>query len=212
MPIRRTYRWRHHRFQIWTAKTNPSISIIFISYCARISLLFDKISFVKEISISIFVIMCQVSLNLVYIPSLFENANPSGIFPFAPSAWSLSFEVGISFAYGPFLYRASKWSLNIIILLAITIVIVLAAKFGSLDMGWGRDTITGGVARTVASFVFGVTIYHQRSYLTLRFLTGPASTVVAVATLICIVWLLMTVPRSQYVIQILVVYFIFPFF
>lgn len=85
-------------------------------------------------------------------------ATPWGFteFPFAPSAWSLSFEFWFGIVYALLLPRLSTTVLALLAFAALCVLFNEAFGYGSIDMGFNRATALGGAARFWFSFTLGV--------------------------------------------------------
>ncbi|WP_299365035.1 acyltransferase [uncultured Paracoccus sp.] len=88
-------------------------------------------------------------------------------FPFAPSAWSLSFEFWFTIIYAAIVPKLSTRALSGIAIIAFALLSQQANLVGSIDMGYDRRTLVGGVARFWFSFTLGV-IIHRLGHLILQ--------------------------------------------
>ncbi|MCK5920256.1 MAG: acyltransferase, partial [Methylococcales bacterium] len=77
-------------------------------------------------------------------------------YPFAPSAWSLSFELWFNIAYAALVMRLSTRNLVAVAVVAFVLMAHQAYAHDSIDMGWGMDTMLGGAARFWFSFSVGI--------------------------------------------------------
>lgn len=82
-------------------------------------------------------------------------------FPFAPSAWSLSFELWFTIIYAATMPKLSTRALSGIAIIAFALLWQQAYAVGSIDMGFDRRTLVGGGARFWFSFTLGVIIYRS---------------------------------------------------
>lgn len=82
-------------------------------------------------------------------------------YPFAPSAWSLSFEFWYNILYALLAVRLGTRALLAIIAISLAVLLHQAGQWGTLDMGWSTSTALGGSARFWFSFSIGVVIFRH---------------------------------------------------
>ncbi len=81
-------------------------------------------------------------------------------FPFAPSAWSLSFEFWYNIVYALIVIRCGLTALGVLAAVSLAVLVQQALAFGSIDMGWNIATMIGGSARFWFSFTLGVILFR----------------------------------------------------
>jgi peptidoglycan/LPS O-acetylase OafA/YrhL len=81
-------------------------------------------------------------------------------FPFAPSAWSLSFEFWFNLFYALVVIRCGMVALCVLAAISLAVLVQQAMVFGSIDMGWNIATMIGGSARFWFSFTVGVILFR----------------------------------------------------
>lgn len=83
-------------------------------------------------------------------------------YPFAPSAWSLSFEFWYNILYALLAIRLGTKVLLGVSAISLAILIHQALQWGSIDMGWSIATMPGGSARFWFSFSVGILIFRHQ--------------------------------------------------
>lgn len=93
------------------------------------------------------------------VPSGFDA---NSIFPLDNPAWSLSLEVAVNIVFCVWLVRLSDRRLAQVCVVSAIAVAVVAASFGSLDVGWKPANFIGGPVRCVFSFTLGLLMAKRR--------------------------------------------------
>ena len=93
---------------------------------------------------------------LLILPAVGAEGWGFGVFPFAPSAWSLALEFWFNVVYAMLVVGLGTRALWGLALAALALLCHQAWAFGSLDLGWGVSTLLGGSARFWFSFTLGV--------------------------------------------------------
>lgn len=101
-----------------------------------------------------------LSSNILFIPVVVDNLVPTGMFPFAPSSWSLATEVIASILFALFLVRAGGRLLGACIVLFGLVFCVFVAEHRIFDLGWGIANFIPGIFRTLFEFSFGIALYR----------------------------------------------------
>jgi peptidoglycan/LPS O-acetylase OafA/YrhL len=104
-------------------------------------------------------------LNLLFLPAPPIESLGSGMFPFAPAAWSLAFEMWGCVAYALIIPRLGTRGVAALSLTGLVALAILAFGFGTTDMGWGLGNLWGGGARFVFSFLLGVILFRTAGHL-----------------------------------------------
>jgi peptidoglycan/LPS O-acetylase OafA/YrhL len=102
-----------------------------------------------------------VRAGVVMVPAFGAEAWGFGQFPFAPSAWSLSFEFWFSILFAATLIHARSAVLLAVAAGAFAVLVAEAFRTGSVDMGWWHTNLGGGVARFWLSFLIGVLVWRH---------------------------------------------------
>lgn len=146
------------------------------------------------------------AINAFFVPNPEWITEPAGIFPFAPSTWSLSTEMIVSIIYGSVLYRPSFRWLVVAFALTTAAFVAAALSIGNMDLGWGWPNFGYGVLRTLSLFSFGVLLFRcrDRGFRPSNLLAG----VLLVATTL----MLVVVPKQHTVMNLLIAYSLFPLF
>jgi peptidoglycan/LPS O-acetylase OafA/YrhL len=97
---------------------------------------------------------------LLMLPSPMTSTWGFTPFPFAPSAWSLSFEFWFNLVYAAVVIRFRVAALFILAAVSLAVLVQQAIAFGSIDMGWNIATMIGGSARFWFSFTLGVILFR----------------------------------------------------
>lgn len=138
----------------------------------------------------------------LFVPSP-DPAVPSGMFPFAPSAWSLSLELLVNLVYGALLFRLRTAWLAVFTAVGSALLLIAAVGAGGFDLGWGWSTLPAGLARTAASFGAGLLIWRLKG-------EGPRSALPVQAVLLAIVLALALVPNADLLTGGLMIGLLFP--
>ncbi|WP_375403944.1 acyltransferase family protein [uncultured Sphingomonas sp.] len=109
---------------------------------------------------SIIVLTYYLSLNLNFVPMPVDVAPLGGMFPFAPSSWSLSTEMLASIVFGTVLFRAPMRFLVAIAVVATVCFLGAAFRSGAFDLGWSFQSFGAGILRTLSEVVVGVVLYR----------------------------------------------------
>jgi peptidoglycan/LPS O-acetylase OafA/YrhL len=118
--------------------------------------------------------------NLFFIPIMTKTMVPQGMFPFAPTSWSLSTEVLASIMFGLVLARArTRLLLGIIVVFGGLFFAYVAALRG-FDLGWGISNFVPGIFRTLFEFTIGIVLYRVSSYSSRKRLLHPAILLAAI--------------------------------
>ena len=125
-------------------------------------------------------LMSILSRNLFFLPVTAGNLVPSGIYPLAPSGWSLATEVVASILYGVLLARASTRLLIGFAVAFGAVFLADVAAFGSYDLGWGVQNFVPGIFRTLFEFTTGILLYRMSSYSSAKRWLSPAVLLAAV--------------------------------
>jgi peptidoglycan/LPS O-acetylase OafA/YrhL len=104
-------------------------------------------------------------LNLVMLPTPFLKG---ALFPFNPPAWSLLMEIAVNLAYAAGLYRLSRRTSPVLVLLAGGALVKLVLVHGNLGGGVEWGDLDVAVARTMFSFFAGVAIHDWFGHCTRR--------------------------------------------
>ncbi|MEO1469031.1 MAG: acyltransferase [Pseudomonadota bacterium] len=138
--------------------------------------------------------------------------NEQGMFPFAPSAWSLSMEFWFNLVWALLLCHLRTWMLGVIAGASFALLCVAARHYGTLDLGWNEETLPGGVARFWFSFTLGVIIWRCLGGLALARVPalwpGPVPAAIAAAIAAAFV----AIPSGATGLQLLWVCVVFPVF
>ncbi|ARJ69224.1 hypothetical protein B0A89_05895 [Paracoccus contaminans] len=128
----------------------------FAYFCIKLSMKMPDAPTVRQL-------IDEITYSLALIPH--PAAVPWGFteFPFAPTAWSLSFEFWFGILYALLLPRLSTRALTMVAIAGLCVLIKEAYSHGSLDMGFNRATALGGAARFWFSFTLGV-IMNRMNY------------------------------------------------
>lgn len=145
-----------------------------------------------------------IPLAILILPVLGDGASGLGMFPFAPSAWSLSLEFWFNILYAILLPLLSSRTLVVIAIVALGIFAYESFRIGSTDLGWGIKNLVGGVARFCFSFALGVLMYRKRTSLSL-----PPW---AFSTLFAVAFCFMFLPGKAVLIHFIWIVLLFPLF
>ena len=106
-------------------------------------------------------ILAILGHNLFFLPFSEEIADPTGIFPFTPAAWSLSVEVVLSILFVIALWHFKNRNLLITFFGAGLICLMFADRFGTLDFGFSLEGFFPAMFRAVAEFSLGIWLYRR---------------------------------------------------
>lgn len=115
-----------------------------------------------------------LSRNLFFLPVTAGTLVPTGMYPLAPSSWSLATEVVASILYGMFLARASTWHLGGFAVVFGALFLADVAAIGSFDLGWALANFVPGIFRTLFEFTIGILLYRLSSYSSAKRWLSPA--------------------------------------
>lgn len=123
--------------------------------------------------------------NVVFVPVMTMKLVPQGMFPLAPSSWSLATEVIASVLYGLVLARASTKVLMVMIGVLGGAFFGCVAAYHAFDLGWGIANFAPGIVRTLFEFTIGMALFRCSNYATRKQMLNPAILLAAVtATLV----------------------------
>ncbi len=105
-------------------------------------------------------IVYYLGLNLIFLPVPVGVEPLSGMFPFAPSSWSLATEMLASAAFGVVLFRLRRRHLAVVGVVATLSFLAVAASYREFDLGWSLPTFSAGILRTVSEFATGLILYR----------------------------------------------------
>lgn len=117
----------------------------------------------------------EIGATALMIPSGF---GAEGVFPLDNPAWSLALEVIVNIVFCLWMVRRGPRSLGAVVIVAAAGLALVAAHFGSLDVGWKVANAIGGPVRCAFSFVAGVVMARQRFYVRRASSSGLAMPVV----------------------------------
>jgi peptidoglycan/LPS O-acetylase OafA/YrhL len=108
-------------------------------------------------------IIAAFGLNLVLIPKLWiATATQDQLFAANGVLWSLSLEMVVNLIWAAFLFRSKSATILMIVLVAAAATAVAVYGHGGADLGWGRSTYIGGLARAAFGFFLGVLLWRYR--------------------------------------------------
>lgn len=139
---------------------------------------------------------------LLVLPNPFPTTTFGGAYPFAPSAWSLAFELWFNLIYAALVFRLSDRWIAAITAVAGLLLAYFAHREGSFDLGWGWSTTAGGIARFWFSFGLGILIY--------RLIHRPLGSTWLAILLIPVGLAYITLEHSALLLQALYIYCLFP--
>ena len=113
---------------------------------------------------------------------LIPNPTADLMFPLNVPAWTLLLELiaNLAFAFGA--WRRNS-ALLATVALAALVLIVSAATYGQLNLGWSTASFTPGLGRVFFSFPLGVLLYRIRHQVRLPGMLGVAAPLVLVGLL-----------------------------
>lgn len=143
--------------------------------------------------------------SLLLVPALGSDQWGFGMFPFAPSAWSLSLELWFSIIFALVFMRLSTKLLIAIMAVSSALLVHQMTQFGTADLGWGLANWNGGAARFWTSFTFGVLIWRNRIYLS-SMVRAPA------LAALFITFTFVALPEKNLIFQLVWIFVVFPVF
>ena len=118
--------------------------------------------------------------NLLFVPVTTATSVLHGMFPLAPSSWSLSTEVIASLFYGLVLARTPIKTVFGLSIIFGSIFFGYVIAYHSFDLGWDIANFVPGIFRTLFEFTIGVMLFRLSSYSSRKRLLKPAILLVAV--------------------------------
>lgn len=103
------------------------------------------------------------TLNAFFIPNHDLSSVPKGMFPFAPTSWSLSVEVIASALFATIFYRLRSRSVAWVAGVSAAIFVIFSIHYKTVDLGWEAKTFAPSIFRAVAEFTAGMLIYGSVS-------------------------------------------------
>lgn len=100
------------------------------------------------------------TLNAFFIPNHDATSVPLGMFPFAPTSWSLSIELVVSVLFATIFYRMKRQALSIVSAVSAACFVLAALHYRTVDLGWDARTFPPSLFRATAEFAAGMLIYH----------------------------------------------------
>lgn len=147
-------------------------------------------------------IALSTGLAVLALPTYFIRTTPEA-FPVNPPAWSLFFELIANFVYGLVGRYLTRNRLIFLTLLAAGMLVADTVHRGTIESGWARAEIFGGLIRVFFGFTCGLLLYEIRPPWRLSPLWGWALMLALAAVLFAPIH---GYPRSQ----LLVAVFIMP--
>lgn len=138
------------------------------------------------------------------LPSIGSGSWGFGIYPFAPSAWSLTLEFWLNLVYALTVVRLGPKGLTVLALVALGAMIQQALMFNSLDLGWGLRTFYGGFTRFCFSFTVGLLIF--------RWSVGKSPPAAPLWIMLPVTFAFVAFPHDAVVLQLVWVVIVFPAF
>ena len=83
-------------------------------------------------------------------------------FPANGPAWSLFFELIANFAYAPLARLLTRNRLVVLTALAAVLLAINTMQRGTIESGWSRHELVGGLIRVFFGFTCGLMLYHVR--------------------------------------------------
>ena len=145
-------------------------------------------------------ILAILAHNLFFFPFSETIAEPSGIFPFSPAAWSLSVEVVLSIFFVIALWHFRTRNLLLTFVGSGLICLMFAARYGTLDFGFSMEGFFPAIFRAVAEFSLGIWLY--RRFGGVRVNSNIAAAAVLAGITLALVFLTPTLPVSVLVVVI----------
>jgi peptidoglycan/LPS O-acetylase OafA/YrhL len=112
-------------------------------------------------------LLTLIGMALAFMPNPDIVQSPAGVFPFAPSSWSLSTEMIVSIIYGLCLFRLQTRLVLVVSLLSLIVFLSFAYLHGTFDLGWGWNSFGYGILRTLSIFSLGIWLYRISSRIEL---------------------------------------------
>jgi peptidoglycan/LPS O-acetylase OafA/YrhL len=119
--------------------------------------------------------------SLAVLPSPTASTWGFTSYPFAPSSWSLSFELWFNFVYALLVVRFRSVYLVGIAACSLGVLAREALNAGTLDLGYDMTTLIGGMARFWLSFTLGVLLCRWRHQLRTPRLPGWSAAIMVLA-------------------------------
>ena len=116
---------------------------------------------------------------LVMVPTLQGH----DLYVLNPVMWSLMLELVANAVHASFLRALGNRVLGLIVAVGVGMVTLAAYHYYNLNIGWGYNTILGGVARVIFSFFLGLLIYRLYALDRLPKVKLPFSVLVLVMVL-----------------------------
>ncbi|PZQ57443.1 MAG: hypothetical protein DI555_00455 [Novosphingobium pentaromativorans] len=111
-------------------------------------------------------ILASAALNVMLLPKWWSGqATAWEAFPVNGPLWSLFFEVIINVVWAGLLVRLTRPVLIVLAIAAMAMLITLAIRHDTMDLGWSIPTISGGLARVSYGFLIGLLIHAMRGRL-----------------------------------------------
>ena len=105
-------------------------------------------------------------------------------FPANGPAWSLFFELIANFAYAPLARLLTRNRLVVLTVLAAVLLAINTMQRGTIESGWSRYELLGGLIRVFFGFTCGLMLYHVRPAWKLSQRWGVALVLLLAAILI----------------------------
>jgi peptidoglycan/LPS O-acetylase OafA/YrhL len=99
-------------------------------------------------------------LELLFVPFM---GNPAAVYTLNSVQWSLLFEFFANFLHAAFCRALSTGVLVAVVVLSGAGLIACDFFFGSLGVGWSRETFGGGFFRVAFSFAFGLLLFRLKA-------------------------------------------------
>jgi peptidoglycan/LPS O-acetylase OafA/YrhL len=106
------------------------------------------------------------ALNLVLVPKVWVGAATRGeLFPSDGPLWSLFFELLANVAWAASLVRRSTAAIGAGVFASALVLMAVATRHGSMNLGWELKSIDGGLARIGFGFAMGLLLHRLRHRL-----------------------------------------------
>lgn len=115
----------------------------------------------SEVTLSQWFAACFFAAAALPLPPHFWSSG-NALFPLDLPAWSLFFELAVNVAYCAGIFRFRGPALVVLLMLAGTSLVGLAAMYGNLDGGGDWSSFPLGIGRVVFSFFAGVAVLRLR--------------------------------------------------
>ena len=190
---------------LWDFARVRALRLLPLYYAAialGLSYFLAKLVLGQDDATELWVLLAILPQAILILPVIGGAAGNLGMFPYAPSAWSLSLEFWFNIFYAVLLPTLSNRVLWVIVSVALAIFAYESVRLGTTDLGWGLKNLVGGIARFCFSFALGVLIYRRGLTLTLPTWAFIALSVVTFAfmflpskaVLIHFIWILVFFP------------------